>query len=92
MKPKNKKPLPAALDFAMGGAEHREQEHIPRVEPARKAKETPRRQGGRPKSFDCETERIPVLLPTELAHKLKLAALNRKMTPSQIVAELLERL
>lgn len=92
-KKQSKKPLPSAAEFALNGAGHREQEHQPRAKKAQpeKAEKPVTVMGGRPKTFEGETERVPIILPAELALKLRLEAVRRKQSPSQIVAALLEK-
>jgi hypothetical protein len=95
VKKPTKKPLPSAAEFALNGAGHREQEHQPRAKKAQPEKAekpvTVTVMGGRPKTFEGETERVPVILPAELALKLRIEAVKRKQSPSQIVAALLEK-
>lgn len=47
--------------------------------------------GGRPRSFTELTERLTLSLPKDLAQALRLRAIILKRTPSQLIAELLQK-
>ncbi len=90
MSPK-KAPLPDVPKFAHGGAEHREQvRSAPAVPGIQTDQDHGQKRGGRPRSFDEPTERLPIQLPESLAQELREKAVATRKTPSQVVADLLK--
>jgi predicted transcriptional regulator len=49
------------------------------------------RKGGRAKAFDEETVKVALFLPPDLVGTLKALAARRRLTPSLVVAEWIER-
>jgi predicted transcriptional regulator len=49
------------------------------------------RKGGRPKAFDEETVKVALFLPPDLVGTLKALAARRRLTPSLVVAEWIEK-
>ncbi|WLT33353.1 hypothetical protein [Geothrix sp. PMB-07] len=93
-----KKPRMDVRAFAKKGASHRSEEHMGRQpgfqEPEAIAPSGPKsqvdsatvRRGGRKRAFE-ETVKVSLFLPPDVAGDLKALAAQRRLTPSQLVAE-----
>lgn len=97
-----KKPRLDVRAFAKKGASHRSEEHIGRQSRDQEAAITPLpdsppqadgstvRRGGRKRAFE-ETVKVSLFLPPDVAGDLKAMAAQRRLTPSQLVAEWTEK-
>ena len=82
----------AALSWMQGGEEH-QPAHQARMKKPQAAPAAPEQTGvqiGRPKVFEGPTERLNLMLPASVVQFVKQEALDRRVTPGQVVAELLE--
>lgn len=80
-----------AAQWAAGGEGHRPQFQAKRAEKEAQAQgESSPKKGGRPKPFGgAETVKVALFLPEEMAAKLKAAAVAKRKTISETVADLL---
>lgn len=97
-----KKPRMDVRAFAKKGASHRSEEHLVRQPAAPAPPSAPlpdsktqseistARRGGRKRAFE-ETVKVSLFLPPEVAGELKALAAQRRLTPSQLVAEWTEK-
>jgi hypothetical protein len=97
-----KKPRMDVRAFAKKGASHRAEEHVGRqpADPSPVNAPLPgstsqsgissARRGGRKRAFE-ETVKVSLFLPPEVAGELKAMAAQRRLTPSQLVAEWTEK-
>ena len=60
-------------------------------EESKKGGQGPERKGGRPRAFDEETVKVALFLPPDLVGTLKAVAARRRLTPSLVVAEWIEK-
>lgn len=82
--------------FASKGGVHRTTEHHGRPAASNISKSNPEatppiRKGGRTKAFQEETIKVALFLPLDLAGTLKAIAARRRLTPSLVVAEWIQK-
>lgn len=91
-----RKPTIDPRSFARNGAAHRQERHIPRVHgtsaldegsgPTQEATSERGQKGGRPKLFKDEpTSRLNLFLPQETVKRIRLLAVEKGISPSQLV-------
>lgn len=64
---------------------------IQQVKAASEGKPSIARKGGRPKAFSEDTVKVALFLPPDLIGTLKALAARRRLTPSLVVAEWIEK-
>lgn len=77
-------PAAAAVD----GSIHRKEEHLPRARDFDGSAPSARKTPGRKKTFPVPTDRLNVILPMDLARKIKASAMTEGKTVSEFVAQL----
>ena len=82
--------------FVKQGASHRVGTHLPRehqvtLDEAIKAAEASKGKGGRPRIFEGETARLNLHLPPETVKIIRILAVERGVSPSQLVDEWAKR-
>jgi hypothetical protein len=81
----------AASSWIQGGEDHQPKHQARMLEAKAKVKATESAavRGGRPKSFEEETERLNVMLPASMVRFVKQKALDGKETPGQVLAAII---
>jgi hypothetical protein len=77
-------PAAAAVD----GSVQRKEEHLPRARDFEGGATLARKTPGRKKTFPVPTDRLNVILPMDLARKIKASAMTEGKTVSEFVAQL----